>query len=502
MFHHSPRRRLSVFFPPDLGPAAWSQVRVGLDEFGVKLGPPGGEVGAARGGLQRRRIHGHSLPGQSLYGGKVESLVGVPDFRLGGSGALPAHALVIVRGGRYSRDTFRKVALFFPAAALGAAMVVLPAGSEIYARLSGKVASSGMLAGERVEAVVIAAVTAPDGRIAIPSGAILGGCLRAARPAAQDQRAMVELDFFELALPDGGRRPVSLRVTEVDNARESVDQEGRIVGILASETLVARIERGLERLAERFARLAGVLKTAKDAVLNPADTEITYEAGTDLTLRLLAPLELEESLERTLLEPVGPAADLFRLVNAQPYQTTAAATPKPSDVTNLMFLGSREQIATAFHEAGWSTAEQLNALSGFETVRAVLENRGYKEAPMSVLLLDGRKPDLVFQKQLNTFAKRHHLRIWKRPDRFAGREVWVAAATHDIGIAFSPENRTFIHQIDSEIDRERGKVVVDLVFTGRVKGLALVDRPGAPRRTENATGDQIVTDGRMAVLQF
>ncbi|MCL6507626.1 MAG: hypothetical protein K6T59_11415, partial [Bryobacteraceae bacterium] len=182
------------------------------------------------------------------------------------------------------------MASFFPAAALGAAMVVLPAGSEIYARLSGKVASSGMLAGERVEAVVIAAVTAPDGRIAIPSGAILGGCLRAARPAAQDQRAMVELDFFELALPDGGRRPVSLRVTEVDNARESVDQEGRIVGILASETLVARIERGLERLAERFARLAGVLKTAKDAVLNPADTEITYEAGTDLTLRLLAPL--------------------------------------------------------------------------------------------------------------------------------------------------------------------------------------------------------------------
>jgi hypothetical protein len=492
MFHHSPRRREPVFLPPQLGPVARSSA----------LGLPGAEVGAAGGGLQRRRIQGRSLPGPSLYGGKVVSFVGVPDFKLGGSDPNFTHAFVIVRGGRRSRDTFGKVAWFVFGAAFGAAIVVLPAGSEIQARLSGKVASRGMLAGERVEAVVIAPVTAPDGRMAIPSGAILGGCLRAARPSAQDQRAMVELDFFELALPAGGRRPVSMRLTEVDNAREFVDQEGRIVGILASETLVARIERGLERLAERFARLAGVLKTAKDAVLNPADTEITYEAGTDLTLQLVAPLELEESLERTMLEPVEPAEELFRVVNAQPYQTTAAEAQKFSDVTNLMFLGSREQIATAFQEAGWSTAEELNARSGFETVRAVLENRGYKQAPMSVLLLDGRKPDLVFQKQLNTFAKRHHLRIWKRPDRFAGREVWVAAATHDIGIAFSPENRTFIHQIDSEIDRERSKVVVDLVFTGRVKGLALVDRPGAPRRTQNATGDQIVTDGRMAVLRF
>lgn len=381
-------------------------------------------------------------------------------------------------------------------------MLVLPAGSEIYARLSTKVASRGMLAGERVEAVVIAPVAAPDGRVAIPSGAVLGGCLRAAQPSAPDRRAMVELDFFELLLPSGGRRPVQVSVADVDNARESVDGEGRILGILASETPVARIERGLERLAERFARLAGILKTAKEAVLDPADTEITYEAGTDLTLRLLAPLEVEESTERTVLEPVEPAEELFAVVNAQPYQTTAAGTPKLSDVTNLMFLGSREQIETAFREAGWSTAEQLNARSGFETVRAVLESRGYKEAPMSVLLLDGRKPDLVFQKQLNTFAKRHHLRVWKRPERFSGREVWVAAATHDIGIAFSPENRTFIHEIDSEIDRERSKVVVDLVFTERVKGVALVDRPGAPRRTENATGDRIVTDGRMAVLRF
>jgi len=45
-------------------------------------------------------------------------------------------------------------------------------------------------------------------------------------------------------------------------------------------------------------------------------------------------------------------------------------------------------------------------------------------------------------------------------------------------------------------------VVNDLLFTGMIKGLSLVDRPGVPTKGFNATGDQILTDGRMAVLSF
>ncbi len=137
-----------------------------------------------------------------------------------------------------------------------------------------------------------------------------------------------------------------------------------------------------------------------------------------------------------------------------------------------------------------------------ETFRAIAEARGYQQAPVSTLLLEGRKPDLVFQKQNNTFAQRHHMRVWMRRDQFHGQAVWVAAATHDIGIEFSPENRTFIHKIDSQIDRERAKVVNDLLVTGTVRGLALVERPGVPRESQNATGDKLETDGSMAVLQF
>jgi hypothetical protein len=43
-------------------------------------------------------------------------------------------------------------------------------------------------------------------------------------------------------------------------------------------------------------------------------------------------------------------------------------------------------------------------------------------------------------------------------------------------------------------------VVNDLIFGGRVRGLALIDRPAVPKETRNATGDAVKTDGRMAVL--
>ena len=119
---------------------------------------------------------------------------------------------------------------------------------------------------------------------------------------------------------------------------------------------------------------------------------------------------------------------------------------------------------------------------------------------MSILLLDERPADLTYQKQNNTFAQRHHLRIWRRPAQWQGQDVWVSSSTHDIGIDFSPENRTFIHKVDSHIDAERAKVVSDLIFTGKIVSVALVDRPAVPKESMNATGDKLLTDGKMAVL--
>jgi hypothetical protein len=374
----------------------------------------------------------------------------------------------------------------------------LAIGTAIAVRMDTKV-TSGAKAGDKVEAVVVAPVLIGD-RVFLPQGARVAGAVKSATPAKPDARADLLLEFTELTLPGGSKMPLSAKISGLDNARESVTGDGLIQGILGTETLTSRMDQGLEKLGAKYARFADFLGAVKGAVLQKADTEITLEQGAELELALTAALDLAEVSPIEKVTPIEPAAELAALVDAIPFQTTAEKPAKPSDVTNLMYIGTREQIEAAFQAAGWATAAQLDAVSGLETVRAVAEQRGYKEAPMSTLLLEGRPPEMVYQKQYNTFAKRHHLRIFQRPEKFQGREVWVCAATHDTGIDFSPENRTFIHKIDSQIDHERAKVVFDLMFADKVKAVALVERPKVPTAGENATGDKIETDGKMAVL--
>jgi hypothetical protein len=371
----------------------------------------------------------------------------------------------------------------------------IPAGARIEIRLKTTLSSRQSKVGDPVEAVVIAPVMA-EGQIWMAPGEVVKGTVRAVQAAGPDgdPQAGLELDFGEWR----GKK-LSAKVIEVNNGRETVEETGRILGIAASETLTSQMDRGLEKLAQRSGLLAEFLQAAKGALLKKAEFDIGYGEGVELDLALTKGLSVEKPAE-VPLPAVAGGEELHALVNAQAFQTMAEKPVKPSDITNLMFIGSRERLEAAFQAAGWNTAAALNSESGLETFRAVVENRGYKEAPMSILLLEGQRPDLVFQKQHNTFAKRHHLRIWRRPGTFQGKTVWVCAATHDVGIEFSPENRTFIHKIDSKIDRERAKVVNDFLLTGMVKGLALVERAAVPKKGMNATGDEIETDGAMAVL--
>ncbi len=393
------------------------------------------------------------------------------------------------------KPSMTRFALVLALASWTLAGAEIPAGTELQIRLKTRVSSQQSKPGDPVEAVFIAPVVAA-GQVWIAPGEVLKGRVYAVQPAGPDgdPRATLDLDFNEWR----GTK-ISTRVLSVDNARETVDDAGKITGIAASETLTAQMDRAVEKISQRAGKLGDFLQVAKSAFLKKAEVDIVYEPGVEMALRLNKALSVDQPADMQL--PAIPnAAELEALVNAQPFQTVAENPPKPSDITNLMFIGSRGRLEAAFRAAGWNPAAELNAQSGLETFRAVAENRGYKEAPMSVLLLDGQKPDLVFQKQHNTFAKRHHLRIYQRPVTFQGLPVWVCAATHDIGIEFSPENRTFIHKIDPKIDAERAKVVNDFLLTGMVKGLALAPRPAVPTQGRNATGDEILTDGAMAVL--
>ena len=380
----------------------------------------------------------------------------------------------------------------------------MPVGSEIQIRLKTKVATPTSKPKDPVEAVVIAPVMV-EGQFVIPAGAVVRGDVeKATQSTKPDERSTLLLAFNEIEI-GGAKLKLAARVASVENARESVDEQGQITGIVAGETISGRLDAGLNKLAEHASGFADILNTVKKAVLKEPESDITYDAGVEMALALTAPLDLKTASgpgPAAKLKPIAGENALIDLVARQPFQTFAQKPPKPSDITNIMLVGTLEELQQAFKDAGWSNAGALTTEAKLETFRAIAEQRGYKEAPVSVLLLEGRPPDLVFEKINNTFARRHHLRVWKRPDTFEGKPVWVIAATHDTGIDFSEQNRTFIHKIDSQIDGERAKVVNDLLFTGRVRSVALVDRPAVPQHGQNATGDNVETDAKMAVLVF
>jgi hypothetical protein len=383
--------------------------------------------------------------------------------------------------------------------------VTVPTGSELNVRLTDKVASEAQTQPSAIHAVVIAPVIL-NGTVAISAGAQLTGSIKQAKAATDKDPAQLQLVFSNLS--DGAQRTnISAVVANLDNARETVDEKGLITGIAPGGTVSARIDQGISKLEanDKFAALADLIAGTKQVLkIQDANPNIDYDAGAEFTIRLTQPFEWRagDHGPASKLQAFPNQDGLIDLVNRQPFRTASENPPRPSDITNIMFLATADEIRAAFEKAGWSSPSRLNTQSKLETARALIEARGYKEGPMSLLLLDGQVPDMAYQKGNNTFAQRHHLRIFRRPGTFDGKQIWVCSSTHDIGIDFSERDRTFIHKIDSEIDKERAKVVNDLLFTGLIRSIALVDRPDIPQNATNATGDSMKTDGAMAVLLF
>ena len=226
--------------------------------------------------------------------------------------------------------------------------------------------------------------------------------------------------------------------------------------------------------------------------------DIVYTAGTDLVLETLAPAWDVPVRERRT--DAAPDRELLALATALPSRTMAGTPLRPADVVNVVFSATGGELSAAFAAAGWNTAVALGLRADVRTILAVAEDRGYKIGPVSLQSLNGRPPDRVFQKQNNTFNRRHHIRIWRTPQVYQGRPLWAAAATHDIGIKFAREERTFTHRVETNIDLERQKVVDDLRFAGVVARYALASREGMTAQMINATGDTMTTDGTLAVL--
>jgi opacity protein-like surface antigen len=380
-------------------------------------------------------------------------------------------------------------------------------GTKLEIRLQQPISSYATQKGTRISGVLIAPLT-EGGEMLLPLGTTVEGSVVAVRKVGLGvvhETARLDLRFDRVVLSDGESVPLQCKVIEVENARESVDAQGRIQGIRSTATLSNRASGVVGSLAFGDPIAAIFTIAASASVLRFSEPEISLPAGTELIAELTAPIVLPK-MEPILVPPIAttPAdkADLLKLVEELPFRTYTDKSHIPSDITNLMFIGSADEVQRAFAASDWVQVDSLTAESTYATIRSVAENQGYKSAPMSTLLLGGQPPAYAYAKTLNTFSKRHHLRIWASSLPWGGQTVWTSSSTHDTGIGFSKKNKTFIHLIDSHIDNERAKVVNDLIFTGCVSSVQLVARSWIPKDAKNGTGEELITDGRIAVLQL
>jgi hypothetical protein len=185
-----------------------------------------------------------------------------------------------------------------------------------------------------------------------------------------------------------------------------------------------------------------------------------------------------------------------------PARTHAALSNRPSDLLNVMFIGSRDEVTTAFEAAGWIQPKPATLRTNIQRIRAVADGHGDRTAPMSDLLVQDAKPAMLWEKSFNDVSKRHHIRIWRQSAPWKGREIWVGAATHDVDFAYLRPGKALTHKIAEDVDTERDKVTNDMVFTACVDVADDMERLDVPMVTRNATGDPMRTDTRMSILEL
>jgi opacity protein-like surface antigen len=383
----------------------------------------------------------------------------------------------------------------------------VPAGTRFSVRLLQPLSSRTTKEGMTVKAVSITPLVV-DGSIFLPQGSMIEGIVTQANSVGwgfKHETASLTIAWNRATTPDGHALAIDARIYQVENSQEKVTSKGKIQGIRSTGTPGHSAENGvltfagIDPIAYLFASASG------SAILGFAEPEILYNGGTELILEYVRPLITAQTYPFSIQPSANSAAErehLQALVKTLPFRTRTKAGNKVSDLTNLVFIGSPEALHRAFTAAGWQPSDELNAGSAFRTLKTISGNHTYTQAPMSILLLDERAPLYTLSKTTNTFAARHHLRIFPTTAQWDDQGVLTASSTQDIGIAFSRRRKTFIHVIDEHIDNERSKVVNDLKFTGCVTSLDMVPRPWVPTDAYNSTGDRLLTDGKVAVLHI
>jgi hypothetical protein len=174
------------------------------------------------------------------------------------------------------------------------------------------------------------------------------------------------------------------------------------------------------------------------------------------------------------------------------------------DMVNFVLVGSKQQVLDAFANGGWVQVDRTKEEAVLHAILSTMQKQTYLEMPMSELYLYGRPQDygMARAEPIAVVQTRHHLRIWKAPFQISGQDVWVGAATHDLGFEKDQRNGNVTHRIDPNVDEERDFVKASLTEGGGVAASTYALPNNPVQQAKTATGGSFHSDGRLVIMQL
>jgi LssY C-terminus len=381
---------------------------------------------------------------------------------------------------------------------------IVPSGQDFWIRLTAPVSTYSSKRGAKVGAILIESPRCHEAHIFSTGIPVQGHItyLRKVGMGVRHESSAVTIDFDEI-LAGPSTLAAETRVEEVANGREEV-KKGVIKGVGARETPQALMTTRLLHLPFWSAESYWIFLLRRALFPYSPEPEIYLPAGTDLRLRLTAPLELPSDLpivnQTELAEDKAPIdTEIGEKLLTLP-ERSVTRKGQPSDMVNLAFLGSEEEIERAFRAAGWTYGDSVSTLSVLREMRALSSLNNYSHLPITKQWLSGQASDFTLQKSFDSYQKREHIRFWNESQ--LEPDLWVSGAIRETSAAWSFRKRKFIHHVDADLAAERETVLRDLSLTGCVDNIYRLQRPDMPGRLKNAGGDTLWSDGRIAVIQL
>ena len=381
----------------------------------------------------------------------------------------------------------------------------LPAGTSFWVRLTQPVSSYSAKPGVSVSGFLLESPTC-DGVSMLPTHVPVEGRVVSAHRVGLGlvrETASLEIEFFRIVPPQGPPIDINGRVNEVDNARENV-KNGVIRGIRSTETPQGEISSRLKYLPSLHLYPDPFLLGFK--LLFPVfpEPEIYLPPGTDLLVRLKDNVDLPGEfvppppLPRLQDDEQQSVAEILGQLPTR----TLDKKFRDADLINMAFIGTREELAHAFHDAGWKQSDSVSRQSIMRQLHAFLAKSSYPTAPMSRQMFDGRPADLNLEKTFDSYGRRDHLRIWKLESRVDDVPLWVGAAVRETGATLSVTRMGFMHHVSDDLEEEQRAIQRHLFAVDCLDSVGRVERPGMDKAMINATGEVLRSDGSVLVLHL